>query len=440
MRVTVCIRLFALVALAVPLAGCQAAQDATDTWGARQQGVQLVRADIARDTGSSAPRADLDELTTGNNDFAFDLYGTISGGEENLVVSPYSISEALAMTYAGARGETARQMAHTLGFTLPQERLHPAFNALDLGLADQSEIELSIANALWGQRGWTFLPVFVDTLARNYGAGMLLLDIKSDSEGAVKIINRWANDRTNGRIPQVLESLTGGEKLILTSAVYFNAKWDQPFPIGGTLQEDFHLLDGSLVRVDMMHQTDEFRYGEGDGYQAIGLPYVGGSLVMLIVLPGRGRFREIEERLSNGWLRQVESGMYTPKVILSMPRFGFETPAISLKDRLGSLGMVDAFACKKPGVPDFSGMDGSRELCLGDVQHKAFIDVNETRTEAAAVSMVKVVTVEVEKVVEPEPIVMRIDRPFLFLIRDRDTGSILFLGRVMNPAVPPALQ
>jgi serpin B len=404
-----------------------------DAWAARQQGVQLVRADVGRDTGSTLPAADLVELAAGNNGFAFDLYRTISAGEENLVFSPYSISEALAMTYAGARGETARQMAQTLGFTLPQERLHPAFNALDLRLTDQSEIELRIANALWGQQGWSFLPDFLETLARNYRAGMLLLDIQGDPEGAVRIINQWASDRTNGRISQVLDTLSSDARLILTNAVYFNAEWDRPFPVASTLQEDFHLLNESPVRVDMMHQTEQFRYGEGDGYQAIELPYAGEKVAMLVILPESGRFREIEQQLSSAWLEDVQSGLVGQQVILSMPKFGFTTPAISLKDRLSSLGMEDPFVCDPPGVPDFSGMDGSRKLCLGDVLHKAFIDANETRTEAAAVTVVEMPVGAGIGEPEPPPVVMRIDRPFLFLIQDRDSGSILFLGRVVNP-------
>jgi serpin B len=340
-------------------------------------------------------------------------------------------------------------MAETLGFTLPQDRLHLAFGALDqeltsrrhFSVADGSgqqveapAFELSIANALWGRQGRSFLPDFLDTLARNYGAGVLLLDIQRDPEGAVRIINQWASERTHGRIPQVIEELSRDAALILTNAVYFNANWDRPFPVASTQQEDFHLLDKSRVSVDMMHQTNEFRYGEGDGYQVIELPYVGEKVAMLILLPESGRFRELERGLSTGGLRQVESGMFTPEVILTIPKFGFATPAISLKDRLSSLGMADPFVCDPPGVPDFSGMDGSRELCIGEVLHKAFIDVNETRTEAAAVTVVEVVK-EVSKVIgpTPEPIVMRIDRPFLFLIHDRETGSILFLGRVTNP-------
>jgi serpin B len=459
-----CMRVFGLAVALVMLAGCQAAPAPTPTgavaapsasaptpepltsWAARQKGVQLVAAKVQREVAPTVPQADLAELAAGNNDFAFELYGAISGGEENLVFSPYSISKALAMTYAGARGETARQMAQTLGFTLPQERLHPAFNALDRALAsrgrapvagasgqqtERPEFELNIANALWGQRGWRFLPEFLDTLARNYGAVMLLLDIQNDPGAAVKIINQWASERTHGRIPQVLDSLTGGEKLILTNAVYFNANWDQPFPVASTMQEDFHPLDGSSVRADMMHQTREFQYGAGDGYQAIELPYVGGKVAMRVILPESGRFREIEQRLSSALLGDVQSRLAGQNVDLSMPKFGFATPAISLKNRLASLGMVDAFACDRPGVPDFSGMDGSHELCVGDVLHKAFIDVNETRTEAAAVTAM-VVIVEAHAP-GPEPVKVRIDRPFLFLIQDRATGSILFLGRVMNP-------
>lgn len=405
-------------------------------WAARHEGVTLAVAEVPRADVAEAPPEDIAELAAGINGFACDLHRALSSGEDNLIFSPYSISQALAMTYAGARSETAQQMARALGFTLPQERLHPAFNALDARLMSgqptaSEDFEISIANALWSQRGRRFLPEFLEILGRNYGTGMLQLDFKADPAAAKNTINRWASDRTAGRIPAVVGSLSGQEQLILTNAVYFNGRWASPFDAAQTEEETFYLLDGSSVLVSMMFHYFPFDYAAGEGYQAIALPYWGRGAAMLIILPAPGQFRAIEAQLSGPWLRDIQKQLRWQQVRLWMPRFGFETPAISLPEQLTSLGMVDAFACDQPGVPDFSGMDGSGELCISDVRHKAFIDVNETRTEAGAVTVEGIK--EVSTGPTPEPVDMRIDRPFLFCIYDVDSGSILFMGRVMNP-------
>ena len=251
-------------------------------WVARTEGVTLAGADVPRAETADVPPADITELAAGINGFACDLYHAILAGDENLVFSPYSISQALAMTYAGARGETARQMARVLGFTLPQERLHPAFNALNARHMSHQPttpgmFELNIANALWSQQGRRFLPEFLTTLGKYYGTGILQLDFKANPAAAVNTINQWASDMTDGRIPAVLDSLSGKEQFVLANAVYFTAAWAIPFNTAQTEKEAFHLLDGSSVTVDMMHQVNSFVYTAGKDYQAIALPYGDGT-------------------------------------------------------------------------------------------------------------------------------------------------------------------
>ncbi len=400
-----------------------------------------------RVTSQKVPHADLKALTEGNNAFAFDLYQALRDAEDNLVFSPYSISQALAMTYAGARGQTAQQMADTLRFTLDQDRLHPAFNVLDLELASRGHItvqdvssgkkieqpafQLNIANALWGRQGYPFLPAFLQLLAQNYGAGVQLIDFR-EPEAASEKINGWVSEQTNGRIPAIISPAGISPEqtaLILTNAIYFNAAWEHAFD--KAKDEPFYLLDGSELQAPLMERRSRFSYTEGDGYQMVEVPYGGKQIAMVIVLPVADRFREFEEWLTSARVHDAVSSLRQHRVILTMPKFEFETPNINLKGTLSSLGMVDAF---EAGA-DFSGMDGTRELCIGNVLHKAFISVDERKTEAAAVTAVEMelVAEPLEPTPTPEWIIMRVDRPFIFFIRDRMSGTILFLGRVMNP-------
>jgi serpin B len=404
----------------------------------------------ARISSPDVPADDLRTLADGNNAFAFDLYSAIRDGEDNLLYSPYSISVALAMVYAGARGDTQEQMADTLHFTLPQERLHPAFNALDLDLGSRShatvhdesgkEVEevafqLEIANAVWGQTGYPFRPEYLDLLALNYGAGVRLVDFRANASAAVDAINQWISEATKDRIRNIVDTIPTDTRLVLANAIYFNAHWDLPFDEADTADEPFHLLAGEEEIVPMMHQTDRFLYTEGDGYQAIQLPYLNREVAMVIVLPTVGRFHEIEERLTGDWVQDVLTGFQMDKVILTMPKFRYETPVISLGRTLSAMGMPDAFS---PDDADFSGItepQAGLPLFIGEVLHKAFIDVNEQRTEAAAATIVIMPPgAAPERPTEPPPIVMKIDRPFVFLIRDFKTDTILFIGRVMNPS------
>jgi serpin B len=408
--------------------------------------VAEARSDAPRDTSPDVSATDLGELVDGNNAFAFAFYRAIRGEEGNIVYSPYSISAALAMTYAGARGETEQQMADALHFTLPQDRLHPAFDAVDLALAGRGEtaqgeeddsqgFQLNIANALWGQQDYPFAPDFLDLLAANYGAGMSLMDFMGAPEDSRLVINEWVAERTEDRIRDLIPqgAIDSSTRLVLTNAIYFYADWLHPFPAEGTFDSPFTLLDGSQVSVPMMNQSEAqlLRYMAGEGYQAVEMPYEGNDIAMLILLPDEGQFEAFDAGLDAAQFASIQNGLSDGSmVLLSMPRFEFETPSISLKDILSDLGMPIAF---DTGA-DFSGMvemEGNPELYISDVFHKAFIRVDEEGTEAAAATAV--VMAEAAMAIGPEPIIVQVDRPFFFAIVDRPTGTILFMGRVVDP-------
>jgi len=398
---------------------------------------EVIQSEKQRITSPEVDEAELTTLVSGNSAFAFDLYQALREEDGNLFYSPYSISLALAMTYAGARSETAEQMADTLQFTLPQDRLHPAFNSLDIELSQRGEgakgkdgkgFRLNIVNAIWGQEGYKFLSEFLDVLAENYGAGLRPLDFANAPEESRITINNWVSDQTEGRIedliPQgLIDALT---RLVLTNAVYFNAAWQNPFNDDMTEAGPFYLLDEGEVTVPMMRQTESFSYAEGDGYQAIELPYDGRELSMVILLPQAGQLEAFEDSLDAQRVDAIVKELEPRRVALTMPRFEFES-GFRLKETLAAMGMPVAFS----ESADFSGMTGNRDLFIADVVHKAFVSVDEAGTEAAAAT-----AVVMELTAVPEtPVEVTIDRPFVFLIHDMETGTILFLGRIVNPTV-----
>jgi len=396
---------------------------------------EVLESDAPRNTSPSVTPQDREKLASGNQAFALDLYQALLKEEDgNLFYSPYSISAALAMTYAGARNETEREMAEVLHFTLPQERLHPAFNLLDLSLtgrgADLEEEErgfqLNIANRLWGQKGYEFLPEFLDLLAENYGAGLRILDFEADAEKARQIINEWVSDQTEEKIKDLIKKgiLDGATRLVLTNAIYFNAKWRLPFQESVTKDGAFYRLDGSQVTVPFMNQTASFRYAEVEDAQIVELPYIGDELSMVIFLPAEGSFETFEASLTAERVSEILAGLQNASVNLTMPKFEYESD-FSLAEVLIEMGMPSAFG----NAADFSGMDGTLNLAIKDVVHKAFVSVDEAGTEAAAATAVIMVEKAMMDVVD-----MQIDRPFIFVIRDFQTDTILFLGRVLNPA------
>ncbi|MGA8848531.1 MAG: serpin family protein [Dehalococcoidia bacterium] len=418
-----------LVLLLPVIASIQLAQPAV---------AEVLKSDKERITSPDVSSSEQALLVEGNSAFAFKLYQELKEKGGNLFYSPYSISLALAMTYAGARGETAEQMADTLQFVLEQERLHPAFNWLDAELAKRGEgaagkdgkgFRLNIVNAIWGQKDYEFLPTFLDILAENYGAGLRILDFITETEKSRVTINDWVSDQTEGRIKDLIPQGAISEltRLVLTNAIYFNAAWKYPFDDKATADGPFYLLDGGQVLVPMMKQTKAFGYTKGEGYQAVELPYDGNELSMVILLPASGNFEAFEGELQAQQVSDIISGLKNTEVTLTMPQFKFDSE-FSLKDTLVEMGMRDAFS---PGDADFSGMTVNPELFISDVVHKAFVAVDEAGTEAAAATAVIVGATSVH---EGTPVEVTIDRPFIFLIRDIETGAILFVGRVLNPA------
>jgi serpin B len=340
------------------------------------------------------------------------------------------------MTYAGASGETEEQMANALHFGLPQDRLHPAFNSLDIELAKRGEgaqgkdsdgFRLNIVNAIWGQKDYEFLTDFLDRLAENYGAGLRILDFIGAPEESRIIINDWVSEQTEGKIedlipPGLINDLT---RLVLTNAIYFNAAWAFPFSKEATSDGAFHLLNGEEVMVPMMRQTESFGYAEGDSYQAIELPYDGNELSMVILLPQSGQFDTFESSLDLPKLSGILGELEHKQVDLTMPKFEFES-SFALKGTLSEMGMPVAFLPEA----NFSGMTGNRELFITEVVHKAFVSVDEAGTEAAAATAVIVGLTAVPE----KPVTVNIDRPFIFLIRDIKTGALLFVGRILDPS------
>ncbi|MFW6118298.1 MAG: serpin family protein, partial [Chloroflexota bacterium] len=389
---------------------------------------EVLKSDQERTTSPDANPSDRALLVEGNSAFAFELYQALKGEEGNLFYSPYSISLALAMTYAGARGKTAQQMADTLHLLLEQGRLHPAFNWLDAELASRGEeaegkdgegFRLNVVNAIWGQKDYEFLSDFLDVLAENYGAGLRILDFINETEKSRLTINDWVSDQTEGRIedlipPGALDALT---RLVLTNAIYFNAAWEYPFDEDVTADGPFYLLDGGQAIVPMMKQTESFGYTDGEGYQAVELLYDGNELSMVILLPEAGNFQAFEEGLQAQQVDAIINDLQSTRITLTMPQFEFDSE-FSLKDTLAGMGMPVAFS---PDEADFSGMIGKLEterLFISGVVHKAFVAVDEAGTEAAAATAVIVKLLAAPGL----PVEVTIDRPFIFLIRDIETG------------------
>jgi serpin B len=413
-----------MVVLTMLSAACTAGQESA-----------AIPSDVSRETAPDVAPSAVEELVAGNNSYAFDLFHAVAQAEGNLFFSPYSISTALAMTYAGARSETATQMANTLHYTLSQAQLHPAANALNLHLVasdDEDPFELTIANALWGQEDMAFRQEYVDLLVTHYGAGLRPVDFQSKAgrEAAAKQINRWVSDATGQRITDLADprNWTNLTRLILTNAIAFDGLWQQPFD-GNTDEADFTLLDGSSVRVPLMQRYATITpYAAGEAWQAAALAYRGERAHMLILLPAEGHFETFAGELDAARLAEIEAALAPTDLALFLPRFEYAAD-LELAETLADMGMPLAFSASEA---DFSGMaeiPPSLRLYISRVLHKAYVAVDELGTEAAGAT-------EIEMMITGEPSVqevMRADRPFLFLIRDAEQGTILFLGRVVNP-------
>ncbi len=401
-------------------------------------GSQVLESTMPRTEVKDAVLEDLEQLAAGNRAFALDLYHRLEAREGNLFYSPYSISSALAMTYAGAEGQTAEEMAAVFHFLMEGNRLHPAFNALDQYLESLAKQEipddageafqLNIANAIWGQKDFHFESEFLDTLAANYGAGLRLLDYVQSPEESRVIINDWVSDQTRERIQDLIPqgAIDSDTRLVLSNAIYFKATWLEPFEESLTEDGIFHDLEGQEINTPMMSLGSDvsFPYYQGDGFQVVDLPYLGGQVSMLVLVPDQGNFNNFETGLDTAVLDQIVAGLAYRPMYLNFPKFEFESE-ISLAQTLAEMGMPSAFT----DGADFSGMTGQKDLFISDVFHKAFVSVDEEGTEAAAATAVVMTLTSAPA----DPLRLVVDRPFLFLIRDHQTNSILFMGRVVEP-------
>lgn len=397
---------------------------------------QVAQSALPREAAPQATDAELEALVAGNTAFALDLYQRLREGDGNVFFSPHSISVALAMTYAGARGETAAQMAETLHFTLDDAALHRAFNALDLRLAAaqaappgaEDTFELHVANSLWAEQEFTFLPEFLDTLAQNYGAGLNLVSFKTAAEAARQAINTWVEAQTEQRIRDLIpeDGVDELTRLVLANAIYFNAGWVYPFEKDLTTEGDFTALSGAVQRAPLMRwsTSNSLAYAQGEGYQVVELPYKGGDASMVLLVPDAGNFEDFEAELTGERLQELIAGLERRSVALTLPAFEVEA-SFKLAAALQELGMTEAF---DPVAADFSGMTGSADLYIGAVFHKAFVRVDEAGTEAAAATAV----VMQLKSMPVNDVELTVDRPFIYLIRDTQSGAVLFLGRVVE--------
>jgi serpin B len=391
----------------------------------------ILAADTVTSAGDRPAPAGTRILVEGNNVFAFDLYGKLRAREGNLFLSPLSISSSLALTYAGARGDTAAEMARVLHFSGGPEQISPAFAALLKNLyGDEPRgYQLRIANALWGQKDSGFLPHFLHVTRECSGAGLRPVDFTRHPDATRLAINRWVEETTRGRIKDLLPSgsVTGDTRLVLTNAIYFKGAWAHPFEMDLTREKAFFLGSGRKVRTTLMHDTGDYGYLDAGTFQALELPYEGKGLSLVVLLPKQADgLADLEQSLSAANLEGWRSAMRQEKVIVGLPRFKV-TAEFKLNEALSELGMPLAFGTEA----DFSGMNGRRDLLLSGAVHKAFVEVSEEGTEAAGASGVNVELIALSPRAKPRFIA---DHPFVFLVRDNRSGSILFLGRLVNPA------
>uniref|UniRef100_A0A7C3RJ16 Serpin family protein n=1 Tax=Dictyoglomus thermophilum TaxID=14 RepID=A0A7C3RJ16_DICTH len=371
-------------------------------------------------------------ISASNNAFGIDLYKKIITEEKgNIFISPYSISSALAMTYAGARGNTEKQMAKVLYFNIPQEDLHKAFSSLNSYFnRPNKSYQLAIANSLWGQTNYPFQKEFISLLNKYYSAGFNEVDFinEENREKARLTINKWVEDKTNNKIKNLIhpEDISALTRLILVNAIYFKGKWQNQFDPQETRDMPFNLENQKKISVPMMHQEGRFNYTEDDEVQVLELPYSENEVSMIIFLPKEGiSLSDFEKEISVERINKLLSNLTQEKVDVYIPKFKMEKRYI-LNKPLIDLGMKDAFDMS---LADFSGMTGSKDLYISKVIHQSFIEVNEEGTEAAAATAV----IMSGKAIAPMIIEFKADRPFLFIIRDIKTNTILFMGRFVEP-------
>ena len=385
---------------------------------------------------SSGGSSGVANVVEANNQFAFEYYSHLKNRETgNIFFSPFSISSALVMTYEGAREQTAKEMQSVLHFpaddNLRRTEYLKIFNELN---KKDKKYELNIANALWAQEDYQFLSDYIDTVEKYYGGKTNNLDFVKDPEGSRVTINDWVEKQTKDKIKDLIPQgvINDMTRLVLTNAIYFKGEWVKQFDKENTTDEDFRINENDSVKVPMMQRTDEeaeFNYAENKDLQILEMPYSGEDLSMLILLPKDDDLAKVENSLSIENLAQWKKDLKKQRVEVFVPKFKFETKYLMTED-LKAMGMPTAFGLGA----DFSGMDGKKDLFISEVIHQAFVEVNEEGTEAAAATGV-VMMLGALPGEETKIPVFRADHPFIFLIQEKNSGNILFVGRVVNPAL-----
>lgn len=383
----------------------------------------------ARAVDTYATTESVDSLSDAMNGFSFKMYNELGiDSDENVFFSPYSIFVALAMTYEGARGDTAAQMKNVLGFEQNDEVSLCSFGRIYNLLNIDSEYTLNTANALWTMRDYPFLEEYLNFIDNYYMGKATDVDFTNPSE-AVEIINSWVEENTGGKIEDMLlsDDITPGTVLILSNAIYFKGLWLTQFDIEDTVDRDFEITPTEIVQVPTMVLTgseESFNYSETDDLQILELPYKGDAVSMIIFLPKENNISGVEQMLNNENLATLMDSMSPTDVDIYLPKFTYKTE-YNLKEMLIGIGMDIAFS----NDADFSGMNGFGGLFIDKVLHKAFVEVNEEGTEAAAATTVHMM----ETAIPGEPKVFDADHPFLYLVQHKETGMILFMGKIVNP-------
>ncbi len=390
---------------------------------------KLISSNKALFAANTVNKNDVLQATKDNTAFAADFYQkAASNNGDNLFFSPYSLSTLMAMLYGGAQQNTASQMANAMHFGLANPHLNEAMSALkqQIQTIEGSPLTLNVVNDLWLEQNQPVVPKYLDDLQTYYGSGMHLEDFAHNPNGIRTQINDYIAQITNQKIQNLLPdgSIDNMTRMVLTNAVYFKGKWAEPFDPYGNL--DFHTLDQNSMSVSAMRVEQHMNYMKGEDYQAVEIPYQSNVASMMLIVPNTGKFAAVETRLSEPELTALAQNWASTNVILTMPKFTF-TQSVAAKQVLQDLGITDAFDTQKA---DFSGISSDGGLYVSDLLHKAFIAVDEIGTEAAAASAGVVGTTAAP--MPEESVTLTVDRPFIFMIRDNQTGTILFLGRVMK--------
>jgi serpin B len=370
------------------------------------------------------------------SDFGFELYQQLRSKKGNLFLSPASLSTGLAMTYAGAAGQTEKEMAHVLhfdgaSFDKSERQFSEAYGELTKLLNTSSKgCELSMANRLWGQKSYPFLPEFLTLTREDFGAELASLDF-TETEAARQTINSWVEERTREKIRDLIPSgvLLPSTRLVLTNAIYFNGQWAVPFSKDATQPAAFYRDSNNEVQVPTMSQTRMFKYGENDKLQLLELPYAGNEVSLVVLLPrAKDGLAGVEAELSGDNVRKWCDAAKRREVEVHLPKIKM-TSDFRLAETLRKMGMATAISPRA----DFSKISSSEGLMISEVLHKAFVEVNEKGTEAAAATAVIIAPTAALRPEREEPVVFRADHPFILMIRHNPTGVILFLGRVADP-------